>query len=168
MQCVHRCLKVGVDYYKQINFIRYWSTKHSTHPLSAMESLMCSAASMAVVYNEDTTPSSRKYRLRNAACIICLTESGYPAQLIAKYRPPAVIFCVSDNEQTVRQVPLQGGYIAQDLSRLLLRRAWLSSLRVACVRCTFKDGSNVADSMTSGCRRMHTLACMASRSTRST
>lgn len=117
---------MGVDYYKQINFIRYWSTKHSTQPLSAMESLMCSAASMAVVYNEDTTPGSRKFRLRNAACIICLTESGYPAQLIAKYRPPAVIFCVSDNEQTVRQVLFQVVCIAQAAEQIITEQSLLA------------------------------------------
>lgn len=97
-------MQVGVDHYKQFNFIRYWSTRRMTASLSDLESLMCSAASMAVLYNEDTTPFSRKKRLRNAACIVCLTDSGAPARLIAKYRPPAMVFTASTNEQTVRQV----------------------------------------------------------------
>ena len=59
---------------------------------------------MAVVYNEDTSTESRSDRLRNAACIVCVTDSGVPAQLIAKYRPPALICVVSTNDQTVRQV----------------------------------------------------------------
>ena len=93
-----------MDYYKQFNFIRYWATHSMTAPLSDMESLMCSAATMAVLYNEDTSPFSRKRRLRNAACIVCLSESGAPARLIAKYRPPAMVFTASTNDQTVRQV----------------------------------------------------------------
>jgi pyruvate kinase len=97
-------MQVGVDCYKQFNFIRFWTTKHATQPLGHIESLMCSAASMAVVYNEDTSPAARSKRLSNAACIVCVTETGVPAQLIAKYRPPAIVFCVSTNEQTVRQV----------------------------------------------------------------
>jgi pyruvate kinase len=94
----------GVDYYKQFNFIRYWSTNHITKPLSHMESMMCSAASMAVLYNEDTTPFVRKKRLKNAACVVCLTESGDAARLVTKYRPPAMVFAASTNAQTVRQV----------------------------------------------------------------
>ena len=96
-------LQIGVDYYKQANFIRFWSSKHATEPLSQMEALMGSAATMAIVYNEDTTPQSRAKRLSNAACIVCVTESGIPARLISKYRPPAVIFCVSSNARAVRQ-----------------------------------------------------------------
>lgn len=65
---------------------------------------MCSAATMAVLYNEDTTPFKRQKRLRNAALIVCLTESGQPARLITKYRPPSMVFVASTNEQTVRQV----------------------------------------------------------------
>lgn len=97
-------MQVGVDYYKQFNFIRYWSTKHSTQPLSHMESVMCSAATMAILYNEDTTPFMRKKRLRNAACIVCLSDTGHPARLITKYRPPSMVFVASTNLQTVRQV----------------------------------------------------------------
>lgn len=97
-------MQVGVDYYKQFNFIRYWSTRRMTAPLSDLESLMCSAATMAVLYNEDTSPFARKKRLRNAACIVCLSDSGAPARLIAKYRPPAMVFTASTNVQTVRQV----------------------------------------------------------------
>jgi pyruvate kinase len=99
-------MQVGVDYYKQFNFIRYWSTKHSSQPLSHMESMMCSAASMAVLYNEDTTPSMRHKRLKNAACIVCLTETGHPARLITKYRPPSMVFVASTNVQTLRQARL--------------------------------------------------------------
>lgn len=103
-------MQVGVDYYKQFNFIRYWSTKHSTQPLSHMESVLCSAATMAVLYNEDTTPFMRKKRLRNAACIVCLTETGNPARLITKYRPPSMVFVASTNVQTVRQVSFLCSY----------------------------------------------------------
>jgi pyruvate kinase len=80
--------------------------------LSKMESTMCSAAHMAVLYNEDTTPYLRQRRLRNAACIVCVTDNGLPAHLISKYRPPAMIFVASTNETTVRQV------CAPHLSRL--------------------------------------------------
>jgi pyruvate kinase len=98
------CAQVGVDYYKQLNFIRYWSTKQTTCPLSDMESVMCSAATMSVLYNEETSPNAQSERLRDTACIACLTASGVPASLIAKYRPPAVVFCISTSEETVRQV----------------------------------------------------------------
>lgn len=96
-------MQVGVDQSRQFNFIRYWSTEQATRPLADMESIACSAASMAILYNEDTSGKARAARLRNAACIVCLTHSGAPAALIAKYRPPAVVFCVSANEHTVRQ-----------------------------------------------------------------
>ena len=59
---------------------------------------------MAVLYNEDTTPFKRSKRLRNAALIVCLTETGDPARLITKYRPPSMVFVASTNVQTVRQV----------------------------------------------------------------
>lgn len=93
-----------MDQSRQFNFIRYWSTEQATQPLSDMESIACSAASMAILYNEDTSGKARTERLRNAACIVCLTDSGTPAALVAKYRPPAAVFCVSTNEHTVRQV----------------------------------------------------------------
>ena len=101
-------MQVGVDYYKQLNFIRYWSTRHARAPLSHMESLMCSTASMAVMYNEDTTPHARARRLSNAACVLVVTETGVPARLVAKYRAPTIVFCASTNEQTVRQVRALG------------------------------------------------------------
>jgi pyruvate kinase len=97
-------MQVGVDYYKQFNFIRYWSTKQTTRPLSDMESVMCSAATMAVLYSENTNPNLQGKSARKTSCIACLTESGVPARLIAKYRPPVVVFCISTNEATVRQV----------------------------------------------------------------
>lgn len=120
--CRGRGLQVGVDYYKQFNFIRYWATRRMTAPLGDLEALMCSAAAMAVLYNEDTSPHARRKRLRNAACIVCLSESGAPARLIAKYRPPAMVFTASTNAQTVRQV--RGGR----LSRVLVSGCYRSLL----------------------------------------
>eukprot|EP01059_Diplonema_ambulator_P017027 TRINITY_DN29022_c0_g1_i1.p1 TRINITY_DN29022_c0_g1~~TRINITY_DN29022_c0_g1_i1.p1 ORF type:complete len:520 (+),score=177.39 TRINITY_DN29022_c0_g1_i1:54-1562(+) len=39
-------------------------------------------------------------------CIIVLTNSGKTARLIAKYRPPCPIFCVTKNSETARQLSI--------------------------------------------------------------
>lgn len=41
-----------------------------------------------------------------ARCIIVLTNSGRTARLIAKYRPPCPIFCVTKSDQTARQLSI--------------------------------------------------------------
>ena len=97
-------VQVGVDYYKQACFIRYWATQHLQSKLPCLESLACSATMMAVMSNQDSSPDARSQPLRNAACVVVLTESGAPVYLCAKYRPPALILCVSTDRQTVRQV----------------------------------------------------------------
>eukprot|EP00892_Ulva_mutabilis_P005713 jgi/Ulvmu1/3513/UM162_0020.1 len=120
--------EVGVDYYKQFNFIRYWATRRMTAPLSDAESLMCSAATMAVLYNEDTSPHARRRRLRNGACIVCLSESGAPARLIAKYRPPAMVFTASSNDQTVRQANAYFGMAGIKIDSMDVSSAVLASI----------------------------------------
>jgi len=45
----------------------------------------------------------------NATMIICLTETGHTARLVAKYRPRAPIVTVTSNEQTARQCLVSRG-----------------------------------------------------------
>jgi len=42
-------------------------------------------------------------------CIIVLTNSGRTARLIAKYRPPCPVFCVTKNASTARQLSITRG-----------------------------------------------------------
>jgi pyruvate kinase len=51
----------------------------------------------------------------NATMIICLTETGHTARLVAKYRPRAPIVTVTSNEQTARQ-----GLVSRGLFPLLV------------------------------------------------
>ncbi len=45
----------------------------------------------------------------NAAVIICLTESGSTARLVAKYRPACPILTITANEQAARQALVSKG-----------------------------------------------------------
>lgn len=45
----------------------------------------------------------------NAACIICLTNSGKTAALVAKYRPRSPVVVVTKNPKTARQVYMYRG-----------------------------------------------------------
>lgn len=95
--------EVGVDYYSQFNFIRYWSTLGSTQAVCAMESAMSTAAGMAVLFQQQSTEETHMLRLQDTACIVCVTETGAPAKLISKYRPPGAVFVASTNDTVLRQ-----------------------------------------------------------------
>eukprot|EP00798_Chlamydomonas_sp_ICE-L_P024511 gene24511-10113_t len=93
-------------------FIRYWATKGSAEPMAQAESILSSAASMAVGFNEDTTPEvlRKKSKKDIDSVICCVTKTGSAAALIGKYRPPCPILVVSDEEQVLRQ---SGVYFGQ-------------------------------------------------------
>lgn len=66
-------------------------------PVSIVEAVACAAVASA----EDT----------NAALCLALTETGYTARLISKYRPRELVLAASASEATIRQLQIQRGVI---------------------------------------------------------
>ncbi len=94
--------EVGVDYYSQYSFIRYWTTRGGTRAIPSAELVLASAASMAVGYHEDTTPEILRPKMAKGhleTLIVCLTKDGSAANLVAKYRPPCPVVVLSTEEQ---------------------------------------------------------------------
>jgi pyruvate kinase len=108
--------ETGIDFASQLSFIRYWVTRGGTHELSLPESVLVSAASMAVGYHEDTTPEMLRRKAAKphlTSLIVCMSEAGAAARLISKYRPPCPVVVLSTSEQLLRlcnavfgQIPL--------------------------------------------------------------
>jgi len=67
-------------------------------PVSTQEAVACAAVETA----EDV----------NAALIVALTETGYTARMITKYRPPQLILALSASESTVKHLQVHRGVIA--------------------------------------------------------
>jgi pyruvate kinase len=53
----------------------------------------------------------------NAGAIICCTETGYSARLVAKYRPQQPLYGLSSRPETVRRMALYWGVCPMDLPR---------------------------------------------------
>ena len=53
----------------------------------------------------------------NAGAIICCTETGYSARLVAKYRPQQPLYGLSSRPETVRRLALYWGVCPMDLPR---------------------------------------------------
>eukprot|EP01068_Selenidium_serpulae_P013817 Selendium_serpulae@DN6013_c0_g2_i3.p1 len=66
-------------------------------PVTIVEAVACAAVASA----EDT----------NAALCLALTETGYTARLISKYRPRELVLAASASEVTIRQLQIQRGVI---------------------------------------------------------
>jgi pyruvate kinase len=62
-----------------------------------------------VVTNGMTTAAWRAANETGAAAIICITQTGFTARSIARFRPQAKIIGFSTNERTVRQLTLSWG-----------------------------------------------------------
>ncbi|GLI64206.1 hypothetical protein VaNZ11_007398 [Volvox africanus] len=105
--------EVGVDYYSQYSFIRYWATKGNELAMEPDECMLSSAAFMAVGFTEDTTPEAFKRVAKSltVTLIVVLTENGRAANLISKYRPPCLVVVASNNAQVLRQASVSFGQV---------------------------------------------------------
>jgi len=62
------------------------------------------------VVNESISSSAVKTAIDlGAALILALTETGATARLVAKYRPPMPVICISPHEQVMKQCHLSRG-----------------------------------------------------------
>ncbi|PNW83558.1 hypothetical protein CHLRE_05g234700v5 [Chlamydomonas reinhardtii] len=128
--------EVGVDYYSQYSFIRYWATKGNEIAMTPDECMMSSVASMAVGFTEDTTPEAFRRVARNntLTIIVVLTADGRAANLVSKYRPPCLVVVASTNEQVLRQAAVSFGQVPLALASLELDSQDLAEKAVEKVR----------------------------------
>ncbi|KAF5842973.1 pyruvate kinase [Dunaliella salina] len=118
MAAIVSTAEIGVDYYSQLSFIRYWATKYSPSAMSSSECILSSTASMAVGFHEDDTPELlrlKRAKQNRSLLIVCLTNTGEAAAKIAKYRPPCPVVVVSTEESVLRGCSVSFGLIALKL-----------------------------------------------------
>jgi pyruvate kinase len=92
--------ELGIDYYEQMNFVRYWSLKQGL--LDQLQSMFFAVAKTAEEYGEDKNGDGL-VDSDEGALIVVFTETGVAADLLSKYRPPCPIFVASSNETVLRQ-----------------------------------------------------------------
>jgi pyruvate kinase len=92
--------ELGIDYYEQMNFVRYWSLKQGL--LDKLQSMYFAVAKTAEEYGEDKNGDGL-IDSDEGALIVAFTETGVAADLLSKYRPPCPIFVASTNEAVLRQ-----------------------------------------------------------------
>ncbi|GLC61308.1 hypothetical protein PLESTB_001741900 [Pleodorina starrii] len=128
--------EVGVDYYSQYSFIRYWATKGNERAMEPDECMLSSAASMAVGFSEDTTPEAfkRASRVSAVTLIVVITESGRAANLVSKYRPPCLVIVASANAQVLRQASVSFSQVPLRLDSLDIESEDLAERALAKVR----------------------------------
>ncbi|EFJ51783.1 hypothetical protein VOLCADRAFT_120419 [Volvox carteri f. nagariensis] len=137
--------EVGVDYYSQYSFIRYWATKGNELAMEPAECMLSSAASMAVGFTEDTTPEPsaisltilafrRVARSTAVTLVVVLTENGRAANLISKYRPPCLVVVASTNAQVLRQASVSFGQVPLLLESLEIESEELAEKALEKVR----------------------------------
>ncbi|UCH89334.1 MAG: pyruvate kinase [Thermoplasmata archaeon] len=71
--------------------------------------------------------------------IICMTQSGYSAKMISKYRPPLPIFAVTSNERTSRELRMVWGVEPVLVERLDDAGKTIARIKVAVEECLEKE-----------------------------
>jgi len=144
MAAIVATAEIGVDYYSQLSFIRYWATKYCSSAMSSSECILSSTASMAVGFHEDDTPELlrlKRAKQNRSLLIVCLTNTGEAAAKISKYRPPCPVVVVSTEEFVLRRCSVSFGLIplkVDTLDMAALDIAHLASEEVARV-CGFSE-----------------------------
>lgn len=99
---------------------RYWATHGNERAMPPNESMLSSAASMAVNFTEDTTPEQLKKPTRNrpVPLIAVLTSKGTASGMVSKYRPPCPIIVASPDDQVLRQAGITFAQIPLKVSSM--------------------------------------------------